>query len=458
MTLPSLPPEGSRDWYGHYTALHNAVSGFDGGLDDADVAALVENEGSATNDALLATFEPATAPAAMLAPYQGTIYSPLPIIVLRIDDTTAVDRTLADAMTARGLVGCFATWRARIDGTGYLTTADLLAMQKAGHEITAHSRTHGGNPGDLATFIDEVVTATDEMRALGLHIQHFTQPGTWGTSPLIDDPYWLNTFEKLDNAPSRILRANFAASQGYLPDGSVTGIRTLPSPANYGANHGTWETGGLAPAQEFVEKVIAADGIGEILTHGNLLGGTGYNTVADYTAFLDWLAAQRDAGRLLVMTPTAASYALRGDRINLFGDPSFETLATTPAYSPWVLDGTSTTSGIVGRNGGAAVRTKSNGDSVDHPLGNASTLRSIEITGWGKAAATGGKARIVTIFYDAAGAATVVNYVTPTALSTSTWSLVRTTVGVPPGSVDGKVVLTSNTQHTDWDDVALYRT
>lgn len=64
------------------------------------------------------------------------------IVSLTFDDTTADHALAADLVAARGMRATFYVNSSRIDTNGFLSRAQLLAMQAAGHEIAGHTIGH----------------------------------------------------------------------------------------------------------------------------------------------------------------------------------------------------------------------------------------------------------------------------------------------------------------------------
>jgi hypothetical protein len=158
------------------------------------------------------------------------------------------------------------------------------------------------------------------------------------------------------------------------------------------------------------------------------------------------------------MAPTAAAYVQRGARVNLLGDPAFETLATVPANSPWTMFGTSAIF-ATGRTG-SAVQVKSTGasDSVGYDIYNAGVLRSVEIGGYFRPQFTGGLGRIIVERWNAAGATLSSVAFTSPSFATGAYSLTRTTVGLSPDCARARIRFAASVQHGYWDDVWMYRT
>lgn len=390
-------------------------------------------------------------PETHIAPYRN-VFSPLPIITLRYDDNNIKDLEIANALTAAGLVGSFATVRSRIGADGTRTTLqNLLDFQTAGHEITAHTRTHSAISTDSKLY-DEVITATDEMRAMNLYMQCFTEPGTF------TDDYTLDSMAKLSsNYYGQLVQANFAASQGYINDGVANATRQIPSALKWGTNHYTWESDSMA-SQRFVERVISSGGSGEILTHLSQLDTSGAITTQNYLDFITWLVAQRDAGRLIVMTPTAAIYAQRGERLNMLMDPSFEALATLSAnYSSWIY--ASGYAPVAGRIGGNAVRVAA-GTGIAQLFRNGEILRSLEMSAWFKSISSDGVARIQFQTYsDVAGTTLLDTTYTTANIVSGVWTKVIFNGGMSPDAKSARITFMSNTGSTQmWiDDAAVYR-
>ena len=388
-----------------------------------------------------------------LAPYRN-VFSPLPIITLRYDDNNIKDLQIANALTAAGLVGSFATVRNWIGQSGSKTTLqNILDFQAAGHEITAHTRTHQPVSTDTV-FYDEVITATDEMRAMNLYIQCFTEPGTGGPAQ-----YKLDSMDKLSSSYYGLLmQSNFAASQAYIYDGLTYGVKQHPNALRWGYGHTTWESDNNA-VYRFVERVINANGSGEILTHLAQLDAANKITTQQYLDFITWLAAQRDAGRLLVMTPTAASYAQRGDRLNMLIDPSLDVWATQDhQYSNW-----SYASGFspgTGRTGGYALRVAP-GTGVSQTFMNAEVLRSMEMSAWFKSIGAAGVTRLQFQTYSDITATTLLKTTYRNVnIGADVWTKVIFNCGVSPDTKAVKFSFMSESGSTQmWvDDAAVYRT
>ncbi len=68
------------------------------------------------------------------------------IVSLTFDDTLADQAQVADLAAARGMRVTFFINSPRLDHTGYLTRADVLAFQAAGHEIGGHTLSHADLP------------------------------------------------------------------------------------------------------------------------------------------------------------------------------------------------------------------------------------------------------------------------------------------------------------------------
>jgi hypothetical protein len=377
-------------------------------------------------------------------------YTDKPIVTVRLDDSTTADYAVANLLTARGLVGTFALIWARVQaGTG-TTIANYLEMQKNGHQIAAHSRTttsHAAPPTDFAVFFDEIVTMREEMMAVGLVTDHWVSPGPWSTP---DNPFYFDSYAKLDGDPGRLLQQTYHTSNAYM-NTQMTGARgenrPIPAMTRHGAMNYQWETNTLTDVTNKIEqlKSWAQPSSIQVLTHPSVIDTAGKVTTTTYTAFLDYLVAQRDAGNLYVMTESAALLARPGTRINLLGDPEFEKYTASAATSPWLVASSPPTS-VTGESGNAVSLVAGINGGVHQYVRAADGLRSMEVTGrFQRISGTSpAVARIVVQYTGGVGVSTQVDKQVSIS-TTGVWTTVRATFGVVPGITQIKVWFMNNT-------------
>jgi len=220
------------------------------------------------------------------------VTNPLPLS-LRFDDINDSDYSLVfPELVNRGMVGGFAAYSIAIGGGGRITLAQLLEMQSGGMEIMHHSRSHGADPANYAAFVDETVTAANEMRATGLNIRSFVQPGSWVAGYNINSSAFYGTLEDI------ALRSNFDAYEAYI--GSA--YRSLPmAPSErWGAGSGSGVT--VAVLNATLDTALRIhDGL-SLTFHQP--GGEGGIDWAIFTGFLDYVATKVAAGLVAVVNPT----------------------------------------------------------------------------------------------------------------------------------------------------------
>lgn len=211
---------------------------------------------------------------------------------------------------------------------GKLTWAQIKEMHDYGMEIVAHSATHGSPPASLAEFIAESVTAADTLAATDgtwqATIDAFVQPGTWNTGP-----YYFDSISKIDNTDAGDqLRSRFVCATAYVIDGVVRQINQIPAVRTMGQLRGTDMAGTSTTLAALKTTLALARGQGGLVacgTHSFNLGTGGWNTLATWKTLIDYMAAERDAGRLEFYT-LSAGFSLQhspGGRRNLVQDGGF---------------------------------------------------------------------------------------------------------------------------------------
>lgn len=338
--------------------------------------------------------------------YSGVTYR-RGVLYLRFDDSPFTDNTVVQPLLdARYLPAGFAVIKGRLDtttgGVLGLTTAQVLAAQAAGHEIMCHSRNHTdptvqGDPWGF--FVDETETVVAEMRAAGMNVQAWVQPGVWLGAWNFDST------TKVAGRISELFRKNYGAYEAYIPeDGTVASTLPLPARHRFGSYSpvGITSTVGtgissLATCKSLVDSVVQFGGRMGFLFHSYFLGAAGELTVADFTLLLDYIQAARDAGELDVLTPTGTHYAQQAvNPPNLLNDPGFEsctpgafpTLPSSASPAWYAPNGGATAVNGIGRDSGIAARCGQGSQVIQRLL--AKTTRTVRLDGWMRNDATAG--------------------------------------------------------------------
>lgn len=186
------------------------------------------------------------------------------------------------------------------DGSEGMTFAEFAAeCYTSGGEAWNHSLTHTDMP-DAATADREIIRGFDELTAglPGLYIDGFVGPGQTNMMGMegseTPERFW-GTY------PGRLVLARHAFVQGNYP-----GIyQPLAGPNLIGAPHQTIDSLDAARVGSSIRGVMAARAGLIFMLHPNYLDTPGYMTTADLSSILSSIAAYRDAGQLLVLTPTA---------------------------------------------------------------------------------------------------------------------------------------------------------
>lgn len=186
------------------------------------------------------------------------------------------------------------------DGTETMTYAQIAnECYISGGEVWNHSYSHADIPNTAAAD-REVIRGFDDLTAglPGLYIDGWAGAGQSSQMGLegSDTPA-----KFYDSYPGRLVLSRHAFIRGYYP-----GIyQTMTGPNLVGAAHTTIDTLDSAYVSGIVRGAVAAGAGVTLMLHPNYLDTAGYMTTAQLSVILADLAARRDAGELLVLTPTA---------------------------------------------------------------------------------------------------------------------------------------------------------
>lgn len=230
-------------------------------------------------------------------------------IALRFDDGHDVARDkVLPILRKYGLPGFWAV-SGRYLNESTVKPTDLRAWaHNDGVEVTSHSRGHADATGEPAVR-DSIYTWADDLETLvgGIVVDTWTFPGG-------GDYDGLNAGKLTSSYPNtyagRLLMERYAAPYG----GSAGWLQPLTGEPTIGQSHITIETYDLAKAQNVIRKAQAS-GMGLVLMlHPTKLDTEGAMTTDTLDRLCAWIAAERDADRLLALTGTGLAFAHPGPR------------------------------------------------------------------------------------------------------------------------------------------------
>lgn len=186
----------------------------------------------------------------------------------------------------------------RSENTG-VTAADVNGwVQNDKIEIWNHQLNHVAPPADPTELKNQIKGGLDKLRAdlPAASIDGFMPSGSSGDTTGFNggdtvEAWW-------DTAPGRMILQYHAVATGYL---TGTAYRKLDGQPRQGQGHYTTDAMTLADMKTRVQAAYTpVQGI-QMMLHPSRLDTPGYLTSADFKAFLEWVAAERDAGRLVVL-------------------------------------------------------------------------------------------------------------------------------------------------------------
>lgn len=186
------------------------------------------------------------------------------------------------------------------DGTEGMTYAQIATeCYNSGGEVWNHGYSHVDMP-DKATADREVTQGFKDLTAglPGLYIDGWAGPGQTNMMGMEGS----DTPEKFwGTYPGRLVMARHAFVRGYYP-----GVyQPLTGSSLTGSPHVTMDKQDAAYVSGIVRGAVASKSGVTLMLHPNYLDTAGYMTTANLGAILAELAALRDSGQLLVLSPTA---------------------------------------------------------------------------------------------------------------------------------------------------------
>lgn len=276
-------------------------------------------------------------------------------LALRFDHhTKAFQDTVKPLLDARALpyqMNCHVT---ELDGTTPTnpTWATVAAWQQDGMEFFTHGMTHDVYPDTYNGMYDEIVTCKEIAQQNGMDVKGWAMPGL---SPTALDK--LLVLDDWRGEVGRLLMSHYDLAEAY--SGPVTvPITSEPNLYRYGRSHFTIDDQTFATSKELIDICIAEKKSVRVMNHAGLIGTAGKISLADYTAWLDYVVEKRDAGLLDIVLPSSLPYVTNSThRLDLlFGAGSFAGLSDGNTGLWEKLGGTwNTISPTGGYNNGAKV-------------------------------------------------------------------------------------------------------
>lgn len=167
-------------------------------------------------------------------------------------------------------------------------------------EVWNHSLNHTPPPADPVELERQIKGGLDQLRLdlPAATIDGYMPPGGSGDTTGFDggrspETWWSTT-------PARMILQYHAVASGYINNSQY---RVLDGEVRQGQLHYTVDTMALDDIQAKAQAAYTPVRGVQFMVHPSLLGSSGNITSADYVAFLEWVAGERDAGRAVVLTP-----------------------------------------------------------------------------------------------------------------------------------------------------------
>lgn len=225
------------------------------------------------------------------------------VVMLRFDDypDTLLSKVIP-VLAEHQLPSYFACTVNHVENLSSVTWPQLQTAALAnGMQITGHSWSHGNQTSD-AGIAQEIVDSADyfEQQMPGIRVDVWTQPSVGGAVPY-DDYSGDADAEFFGTNAGRLLLSRYAVVNGARggwkhPQGGGSMI---------GSSNMTYETFDLATFQDRVLELERTGSAADLMLHPGRLDEAGYMTSATFAACMAWLAAERDAGRVLVLSGLA---------------------------------------------------------------------------------------------------------------------------------------------------------
>lgn len=227
------------------------------------------------------------------------------VIMLRFDDYPQDFKAkVLPALRANDLPSYFAVtkrWIEELQPTPWAEVQDWAIND--GVQMWSHSMTHSA-ASSTAQLNMEIIESADYFESMmpRIVIDGWVMPGTGvtdgpygGYNGKVDADFYATEAGRM--IMSRYGIVNAARAGFYQPQGGHP----------VGQSHQTMDNWTLADFQGHVNAVAAGGYALSIMLHPGNLDGTGFMSTATMTQCLEWLAAERAAGRILVLTGTASA-------------------------------------------------------------------------------------------------------------------------------------------------------
>ena len=223
----------------------------------------------------------------------------LPVVMLRFDDYPRQFKTkVLPRLRENHLPAYFAVtkrWVEELEPTPWDEVEGWCLND--GIRMWNHSMTHS-NHTTQPEITDAIINAADyfEQQMPDVAIDGWVAPGV-GTSPAYVD---------FDGKDIEDFTSSYAGKLIMSRHGIINGARMgyLQPMGGHpiGQTHETYDTFTLAQFKTRVQESYAGPYALSMMIHPDKIGATGGMSQSDFNAAMDWLAAERDAGRVLVLT------------------------------------------------------------------------------------------------------------------------------------------------------------